>query len=260
LSIVGILIITVLVNKMLDIVIDRSAIAWSSGHFYSSEDRTRLQLRIPTIARALAAAKAFVLVFIAVLSGFTQVGFPVSSVITIGSVGAIAISLAAQNFVRDFLNGFLVLYEDQYVAGDYITINGLSGSVEVLTLRMVQLRDVGGNLITIPHSSVVTVLNQSRNWSRIDFRIPVDAATDTAHALTLIQTAIDELATKGTWTHSSSSPLEWLGIESLNRDAIVLRASIRTAPLQQFALRRQINDRVRQAFLNADITLGAPPP
>ena len=79
--------------------------------------------------------------FLAALATMGEVGIPVGSVVTIGGLIAVAVSLAAQNFVRDFLNGFLVLFEDQYVIGDFVTINGMTGLVEALTLRMVQLRD-----------------------------------------------------------------------------------------------------------------------
>jgi small conductance mechanosensitive channel len=97
-------------------------------------------------------------VFVALLTTLSEIGVTVGSVVTIGGVAAIGVSLAAQNFVRDFLNGFLILAEDQYVVGDFVTINGYTGLVEQLSLRMVQIRDVAGNLVTMPHSSVAGVI------------------------------------------------------------------------------------------------------
>jgi small conductance mechanosensitive channel len=260
LGVAATVLITGLLNRILDIVIARAATAWRLRRFSSSEDRARLLLRIPTIARAVAGAKTFVLVFVAVLSVFGQIGVPIGSVVTLGGLAAIALSLAAQNFVRDFLNGFLVLFEDQYVVGDFVTINALSGSVELLTLRMVQIRDSGGDLITIPHSSVVNVVNQSRNWSRVDYRVPIDAGADAARAIEIVRTQIEGLTAEGSWTDGIAAPLEWIGIDSLSKDAVIVRASIKTAPLRQFELRRQINERVHGAFAQAGIALGAPLP
>jgi small conductance mechanosensitive channel len=254
------IVVTGLLNRILDVLIGRAADAWRVRRFGTSDDRARLLLRIPTIARTLSGAKTFVLVFVGVLTIFGQIGVPIGSVVTIGGLAAIALSLAAQNFVRDFLNGFLVLYEDQYVVGDFVTINAFSGSVELLTLRMVQIRDAAGDLITIPHSSVVNVVNQSRNWSRVDYRVPVDPAADVPQALEIVRKQIEALASEGNWTHDIGAPLEWIGIDTLSRDGVILRASIKTAPLRQFELRRQINDRVRTAFAQAGITLGAPIP
>jgi small-conductance mechanosensitive channel len=260
LGVAATIIVTGLLNRILDIAIGRAAAAWRVRRFGSSDDRARLLLRIPTIAHTLAGTKTFVLVFIAVLTIFGQIGVPIGSVVTIGGLTAIALSLAAQNFVRDFLNGFLVLYEDQYVVGDYVTINAFSGSVELLTLRMVQIRDAAGDLITIPHSSVINVVNQSRNWSRVDYRVPVDPVADIAKAIEIVRTEVEALASQGDWTHDIRSPLEWIGIDALSKDAVIIRASIKTAPLRQFELRRQINERVHAALGHAGITLGAPLP
>jgi small-conductance mechanosensitive channel len=180
--------------------------------------------------------------------------------VTIGSVTAIGVSLAAQNFVRDFINGFLVLAEDQYVLGDFVTINGYTGLVEQLTLRMVQIRDGAGNLITIPHSSVTNVVNHSRNWSRIDYRLSVDPAADVDKALEALRGTIQQLALEPHWRSAILTPLEWIGVDALSRDWMLLRASVRTAPLRQFELRRELNARVRRAYREEGIGFGAPVP
>ncbi len=247
----------ILLTRALDALIVRSAGAWRMRRVANSDDRARSLLRIPTIARAVGGAKNFAIVFIALLSVLGQIGVPIGSVITIGGLTAIALSLAAQNFVRDFLNGFLVLLEDQYVVGDYVTINAFSGIVEQLTLRMVQIRDASGDVVTIPHSSVTNVVNQSRNWSRIDFRIPVDPGADIAKAMRIIREQIMDLRSDSDWLYGTEDPIEWIGVDAVSRDWAILRASVRTAPLQQFALRRQINERVLAAFSAGGIALGA---
>jgi small conductance mechanosensitive channel len=254
------LIVSLLLNRLLDIVIERMAIAWRILSRGSADQRARFRLRIPTVARAVRGAKAFTVAFIATLTMLGQIGVPIGSVVTIGGLAAVALSLAAQNFVRDFLNGYLVLYEDHYVVGDYVTINAFSGTVEVLTLRMVQVRDAAGDLVTIPHSSVVNVVNQSRNWSRVDYRVPVDPGADVSKAMDIVRTQIEALAHEGDWVYGVAAPIEWIGIDGLSKDAIVIRVSIKTAPLRQFEVRRQLNERVRAAFVQGGIALGAPPP
>jgi small conductance mechanosensitive channel len=249
-----------LVNRLLDLTIARIAIVWRRRHFVNAEERARELLRIPTFTRAVSGFKTVVLIFVAVLITLGEIGVPVWSVVTFGGLTAIGITLAAQNFVRDFVNGFLVLIEDQYVVGDYITINAQSGIVENLTLRMVQLRDTGGNLVTIPHSAVTFVVNHSRNWSRVDYRVSIDPAADTGKAMELIRRAIESVAHDSKWLGVVIEPLEWIGVDSLSRDGVIIRASMKTAPLRQFELRREINERVRVLFANAGIALGAPVP
>jgi small-conductance mechanosensitive channel len=251
------IVVTLLVNRILDIAIARIATLSERRPFSDSEDRARLLLRIPTIARALAGFKTFVLVFLAILTILGEVGVPIGSVVTIGGLAAIALSLAAQNFVRDFVNGSLVLFEDHYVVGDFVTINAASGIVEYLSLRMVQIRDASGDVVTIPHSSVTTVVNQSRQWSRVDYRVPVDPTADVQKAIALVRTAIEDLAGEDAWREAATLPIEWIGIDALSRDWAIVRASVRTAPLRQFEFRRQLNERVIAAFVGAAIPFGA---
>ena len=258
LAVAGIWIGAGLLNRLLDLAIARIAAALGRRRFASAEERARELLRIPTFTRAISGFKTVALIFIALLVTLGEIGVPVWSVVTFGGLTAIGITLAAQNFVRDFVNGFLVLVEDQYVVGDYITINAQSGIVENLTLRMVQIRDTGGNLITVPHSSVTFVVNHSRNFSRVDYRVSIDPSADTAKAMELIRRAIQDVAHAEQWRGVILEPLEWIGVESLSRDGVILRASMKTAPLRQFELRRAINERVRALFAANGIALGAP--
>jgi small conductance mechanosensitive channel len=125
---------------------------------------------------------------------------------------------------------------------------------------MAQLRDTAGNLITIPHSTVTTVVNHSRNWSRVDYRISVDPATDADRAIAFVREAVHDVATQEPWKGVVLEPVEWIGVDSLSRDGIVIRASMKTAPLRQFELRRAVNERVATRFKEAGIALGAPVP
>jgi small conductance mechanosensitive channel len=259
-GVVAIWIVTGLLNRVADIAIARIANALCIREDATSDDTTRKVLRVPTVAHALSGFKAFVLVFLAILATLGQIGLPIGSVVTIGGLVAIAVSFAAQNFVRDFVNGFLVLAEDHYVVGDFVTINGLTGLVELLTLRVVQIRDVGGSLVTIPHSSVTNVVNHSRNWSRVDYRLSIDPGADAAKAVALLRGVIDEVANDPAWREAILTPLEWIGVEAVTRDFTLLRASVKTAPLRQFELRREINERAHRAFREAGIGFGAPIP
>jgi small conductance mechanosensitive channel len=249
-----------LIDRLLTIVVDRLPALWELRSFSTPEDQQRRLLRAPTIARALAGLKTSVLIFLAALATMAQVGIPVGSVVTIGGLAAIAVSLAAQNLIRDVVSGFLVLIEDQYVVGDSVTINGNRGSVERLTLRMVQIRDATGSLVTISHSSATQVINHSRNWSRVDYEISVDPASNIAFAMSLVRQQIADLETDPEWKDAIVEPAEWIGIDAMSRDGAIIRARIKTAPLRQFALRREINGRVAKAFAAAKIAYGAPAP
>jgi moderate conductance mechanosensitive channel len=252
-------IVTAILDRLLGLAISRLGAASRIRRYASADERARTMMRIPTITNAISGFKTFILVFMAVLATLSEIGIPVGSVITIGGVVAIGVSLAAQNFVRDFVNGFLILFEDQYVIGDFVTINAYSGMVEHLTLRMTQLRDVSGNLVTIPHSSVSSVVNHSRNWARIDYRLSLHPTADLKKALGTVRAAVEELAGERPW-RGAIFEVEWIGVDALSSDWTLLRASIKIAPLRQKDLRRELNARVREALADAGLPLGAPIP
>ena len=105
--------------------------------------------------------------------GLSVLGVPTSSVLTFGAVAALALSLAAQGLIKDLVNGFLILCEDQYAIGDWIAVGDADGLVENMNLRITQIRTTEGRLITIPNSLISQVENLTRSWSRVDFRVSV---------------------------------------------------------------------------------------
>ena len=222
-------------------------------------ERGRHELRAPTVARAVGGFKRGLIAFVAILVALGQLNIPIASVVTIGGVAALAVGFAAQSIVKDVLGGLLVLLEDQYVVGDYVLVGEYNGLVEHLTLRMLQIRDSSGRLITIPHSSVTQVVNASRGWSRVDYRVAVGPGTDADKALDALKSTIEAIQKDESWSHAILVPIEWMGVETIGQSGIVLRASIRTAPLRQFELRRHINKCVLQAFAAEGIALGIDP-
>ena len=248
-----------LLNGLSKVVISHLARFRRGSAHATSEERARQALRAPTISRALSGFTSFVIVFVAALATLSALDIPIASVVTIGGVAALAFGFAAQSLVRDFLNGMLVLVEDQYVVGDYVMIGDYNGIVERLTLRMVQIRDVRGNLITIPHSAAIHVVNASRNWSRVDYRVAVEVDTDLTKAIEVIRGTVEALAAERQWRDAVIGGVEWLGVENISKNGIVLRTSVRTAPLRQYELRRAMNQRICEAFSAAGIQLGIDP-
>lgn len=245
-----------LLVRIVAIGVGQFARSYRSHNRGRGEENARRLVRVPTVAHTVVAIAAFVVYFVAILTTLSLMGISTGSVLTIGGLVALAISLAAQNLVRDFLNGFLVLIEDQYVVGDYVIIGSRSGIVERMSLRSAQLRDNAGNLVTIPNSLATEVVNCSRNWSRVDYRIAIDAKADSERAMDILRRTLDELAADRGWHGAITEPLEWIGIDAVSADGIVLRASVKTAPLRQFEVKREINARMVQALRHAGIALG----
>lgn len=252
----------ILLVRIIDLLLARSA-SVARGHLRArdmkEDEKARQLLRVPTLVNGMHNLFFGIIVFAAGLATMSALGLPIASVLTIGGLVAFAVTFAAQNLVRDFLNGILVLVEDQYVIGDYVIVGEYSGLVEAMTLRILQIRDASGNLVTIPFGSASVVVNCSRYWSRIDYRVAIAADADAQRALAAVRRTLEELSRDAQWRDTIVEPFEWVGIENVGAAGIVLRASIRTAPLRQFELRREINARVVEAFRAEGIGLGADP-
>ena len=246
------------VNRLCDLAITRMATNWQIRHYTSSEERARVLLRAPTATSAIGHFKTFALAVIAGFLTLGQLGLPVSSILTIGGVTALAVTLSAQNFLKDVIGGIAVLYEDQYAIGDLVTINGHTGIVENVTLRIVMIRDTNGSAVAISHSAVSAVANFSRNWSRIDYQLSISPEGDPDRAIDVIRATIEQLAQDGSVGRGLLMPIEWIGVHAFTQTWTLIRASIRTAPLQQSRLRREINRIVRRRLAEAGIPYGPP--
>jgi len=246
------------INRLCDLTIARAAATWKTHHYLSSEERARILLRIPTAAGAVGHFKTFALVLVAAFLTLAHLGLPVNSVVTIGGIAALAVTFSAQNFLKDIAGGILVLYEDQYAIGDLVTINGYTGIVERVTLRIVVIRDTSGSAVTISHSTVNSVSNYSRIWSRIDYQLSISPEADPDMAIEVVRTAIEEVARDSDAGRGLLLPIEWIGIHAFTETWTLIRASIRTAPLQQSTLRREINRMVRQRLTEAAVPYGPP--
>lgn len=245
------------INRLCDLAIARVAANWKIHHL-SSEEQARVLLRVPTATGVVGHFKTFLLAAVAAFLTLGQVGLPVHSVVTIGGVAAIAGTFAAQNFLKDMIGGIAVLYEDQYAIGDLVTINGYTGIVENITLRIVMIRDTNGSAVTISHSSVTSVSNFSRNWSRIDYLLSIAPEADPDKAMDVLRDTVEELAQDRDAGRGLLLPIEWIGVHAFTEAWTLIRASIRTAPLQQSMLSREINRRVRRRLAEAGVPYGPP--
>ena len=241
-----------LVNGLVGLLIDRVANGWSRA------DDVRTSLRVPTIVSALKGLSASVLYTVAVIAvlGFLQV-IPFT-VVALGAIVAFALSFAAQNLVKDLLNGLLILVEDQYALGDYIVIGEASGVVERLNLRITQLRTPDGRLITIPNHQVNTVENKTRLWSRVDLNVTVAYATDVDRALAVVGRVAEETAHDPQWRALILDAPQLLGVEEISHAGIVIRVWVQTLPFNKEQVARELRRRLKIAFDREDIRLGIP--
>jgi moderate conductance mechanosensitive channel len=245
-------------NRLIDLLLDRFANIWETENLLSFEDAQRRTLRISTIVNALRDLKTFAIYLVGTIWLLGALGIDASSVIALGAVIAFAVTLAFQNLIKDILNGFLILLEDQYALGDVVTIGSASGTVEDMNLRITQLRNAEGRLITIPNSLITQVENQTRTWSRVDFKIVVAYATDVQLALDILRDTAAKMYDEPHWHDLILEPPEVLGVEAFSQTGMTLRLWFKTQPHAKTSVSREFHLRVKQAFEQKNIEVGTP--
>jgi len=173
----------------------------------------------------------------------------------------VALGFGAQNLVRDMLNGFFTIFEDQYIVGETVKITNAIGSattgrVENLTLRRTLLRDTEGALVTIPNGTIAQVANLSREWRQltVDVAIPADGSVDAA--LGALERTATELRGDAVWSPILLDGPRVLGVESLGADGAILRLQLRTIPGRQDDAARELRRRIQARFEQERIPWG----
>lgn len=246
--------VTGLTNRLVDLTIDRLI---QNSEQEKSLTEANLQ-RVATIARVIKGIKMFLIYTVVLLWLLQWLNLVPGSILTVGALLAVVISFAVQSLVRDFVTGFLILLEDQFRIGDNVRIGQVSGMVENLNLRITQLRSDDGSLITLPNSLITEVENRSRGWARADFRVEVAYDTDVDRAMAIVQETIEDMARDPEWKSLIYDPRELFGVEQISHSGIVIRTWIRTAPLKQWNVARELRRRMQIAFQQHHIQIGMP--
>jgi moderate conductance mechanosensitive channel len=244
-------------RRLIDIVIHR----WNPFDrvdFLDFGDAQRHELRSSTIAGAAKGLVTIAIALFGLLSALNEMGLPTASVVAIGSLAGLAITFGSQNLIKDLVNGFFILAEDQYAIGDVIDLGSATGLVENLSMRVTQLRSGSGELVTVPNSSITQVKNLTRNWSRVNFTIDVAYHTDPEKALAVLNEVAQTLYDDPAWHDKILAEPTVLGIDSVSHSGLTLTTWIQTEPGQQAAVGRELRLRVRKALESNGIEIGIP--
>ncbi|MGB9070693.1 MAG: mechanosensitive ion channel family protein [Candidatus Acidiferrales bacterium] len=208
-----------------------------------------------TMAGIVYSVGAALIAAIAVLTALPEFGFDVTPFEAAAAVGSVALGFGAQNLVKDIINGFFIVIENQFVVGDLIQLNGETGRVEYLTLRRTVVRNVGGAIVTIPNSLVGQVANLSRDWSQtfVDVTIPSDEMV--GRALATLEKICGEFRDDANWSQAVVDGPRVLGVESLALDGTVLRLQVRTVLNRKDDVARELRRRMKIAFEESSIPL-----
>jgi moderate conductance mechanosensitive channel len=258
LKVAVILALVYLLIRLSDLIIDRIFSAFNITDWSTPTASQRIALRISTFSRITRSLAAIAWVGIGVIVLLSVVGIQIIPLLAGAGIIGLGISLASQSLIKDIINGFFILFEDQYAVGDVIKVGAVSGFVEHMSLRITQLRDAEGRLITIPNSTISVVENLSKDWSRVDLSIAISYDADVDRAIAVIYQVGQEMTHDAEWQSRILESPEVLGVDALNSEGITLRIWIKTQPLQQWKVGREFRRRLKHALDQQGIEIAVP--
>lgn len=224
----------------------------SKGHTrvgHMREQQTR------TVAGILNSAGIALVIAGAILMALPEFGFQVTPLEEVGALASLAIGFGAQSLVKDVINGFFIVFEDQFVVGDVIQLNNETGRVEHLTLRRTVIRNPAGAMVTIPNSLVGQVANLNRDWSQAFVDVTVPSDEQSGRAIATLEKIAGDFRNDPDWSAALVDGPRVLGIESLSLDGTVLRLQVRTILNRKDDVARELRRRIKLGFEEAHILL-----
>ena len=214
-------------------------------------DRTAQIAKSARLRTLLPMLRTTLLVLILVFAGLTvlsEIGVNIAPLLAGAGVVGIAVGFGSQKLVQDIINGLFLLLENVMQVGDVVTLGGLSGTVENLSIRTIRLRALDGAVHIVPFSAVTTVTNMTRDFSYALLDISVGLNEDPGHICEVMRDAAAEMRDDPRWKTAIRDDLDVMGVEKFVDTAYVLRVRIKTLPGQRWAVGRELNRRFKQRF------------
>jgi small conductance mechanosensitive channel len=215
--------------------------------------------QIRTLASVLRATGLGIVGFFTVITILRDVfDLNLAPLLASASIAGVAIGLAAQTIVKDVINGMLVLVEDQYNVGDVVTIAGITGTVDSMSLRKTTVRGFDGTLYLVPNSQITNVANQSRDFSTTTLNISVDFSADPDKVIALLKKIVGEVRQDPAYKDVFLGDPQVLGVDQIKGSEVIYPISVKTLARKQYDALREMQKRIRLALEENNMLPGSP--
>lgn len=211
-----------------------------------------------TLSGVIYSAGVFVIMFQALLQVLAALDINMGPLLASAGVAGLAIGFGAQTLVKDVINGFFILMENQYELGDVVRIAGIQGTVEGMTLRKTLVRDDQGALSTIPNSEIKVVSNLTRDWAQVALHVSVAYSEPSDRVIELLAQVGQELRNDPKFADALVSDPQVPGIDRVTGNEVEYLMLIKTRPGTQYAITRELRRRIKECFDKNKIQPGGP--
>lgn len=246
------------VSNMVNLYVNFRLREWVEEGAVFSENLERRILRAPTLLDVWREIIRSIAIFLGILVFLSWMGLSFAFLLTgAGLVGAL-LTFAFQDLLRDWIHGFLIVFEDQYTVGDMIEFQEFTGLVENMSLRATQLRAADGRLITIAHNQIISSHNLSKDWARVNFTIEVAYHTEPDVAIALMAAIAENMAVDPQWQEDIINPVQVAGVSRVSHTGMEIMLRIVVKRLRQWDIEREYRRRLKIAFQEKGIHIGIP--
>lgn len=214
--------------------------------------------QVRTLAGVINSVGVFIILFGAALQVLSILGLNLGPLLASAGIAGLAIGFGAQTLVKDVINGFFILLEDQFNIGDVIRVAGVKGTVEAMSLRRTTLRDDDGTVHTVPNSEIKIVSNMTRDWSQVALRVTVAYSEPSDRIVNLLKKVGEDLRNDPGFANDIVSDVEVPGIDRLGSGEAEYLVLVKTRPNKQYAVSRELRRRIKESFHDQKVQAGAP--
>ncbi|HPR89344.1 MAG TPA: mechanosensitive ion channel family protein [bacterium] len=238
-----IVLLTVLIHRLIRVVSKKLA-AMMDQHELDLESTKRAE----TLGLVIRHTLDVLLIVVAVITILSELGIEIGPILAAAGIVGVAVGFGSQSLIKDVINGFFILANDQIRVGDAVQIAGKSGEVEQVSLKMTVLRDATGSVHFIPNSTIDIVTNMTKDYSRYLLDVGLPYEQDVEQAYTLIREAGAALLQDPEYAGLVREPVEILGVDTFADYAVKIKVRITTAPGKQWKVGREFNRLLKLRF------------
>ena len=255
LIVIGAMLVRWLASKAIDRVVARAETAPLPAARQAFNRRAQRAKSLGSLLKSITTTVVFGIAFVMVLS---EVGVDVAPILASAGVLGLAIGFGAQNLVKDFLSGVMMMIEDQYGVGDVVDLGEAIGTVENVGLRVTRVRDIDGTVWYVRNGEILRVGNQSQNWARTVLDISVSYSEDLARVREILTDVAHSLWDDEDYRDIIIEEPEVWGVQNLAPEGVVVRVTLKTAPMEQWNVAREMRERIKARFDHEGIVMVLP--
>src|SRR5215831_10261073 len=214
--------------------------------------------QVGTVVGMVRSVGIFVILLVTLLQALRAVGIDVAPLLASAGIAGLAIGFGAQTLVKDVINGFFILAENQFEIGDQVRVAGVQGAVEEITMRRTVLRDVDGTVHVVPNGAIQIVSNMTRDWTQVTLHVAVDYSENSDRVIKALREVAQEFYNDAAFREDVVAEPEVPGIERVTGQEVDYLMLVKVRPGRQYAVARELRRRIKDCFEKNKIKAGVP--